>query len=171
MELLPLLLFICGCICLYWAFKMGNPSGKSSPETLTILQGVAKVKKEVSQGQKSLREVQSQLGDHELRLYRVENVQEELRGEIASLRKELARQGKNPPPQPEPVLTHQGIAQRVDQRIEQRIDHKVELRMDQKLNSHGSLMDEQYPSMANMDLNTGQPLPEKYRKVLDLSQL
>lgn len=152
MDLLPLLLFICGCICLIWAFKMGNPTGKSSPETITILQGIAKVKKEVSQGQKSLREVQSQLGDHELRLYRMENVQEDLRGELANLKKEISQQiGSNSLPQPNPEMNHQRIVQMV--------------------NPQRSFTNEQSPSLDNMDLNAGQPLPEKYRKVLELSQL
>lgn len=82
MSLLPILLFILGLICLIWAMKMGNSSGKSSPEILTILQGLAGVKKEVSQVQKGLREVKAQLGDHELRLISNENVQADLRSEV-----------------------------------------------------------------------------------------
>ncbi|NMA68427.1 MAG: sigma-70 family RNA polymerase sigma factor [Desulfitobacterium sp.] len=157
MELLPLLLFICGCICLYWAFKMGNPSGKSSPETLTILQGVAKVKKEVSQGQKSLREVQSQLGDHELRLYRMENVQEDLRGELANLKKEsFLQMESDPSPQLTPSMNQRRDLQRMDF---QRITPQREF-----INEGSHYMEEE-------NLSTGQPLPEKYRKALELSQL
>ncbi|HHY27967.1 MAG TPA: sigma-70 family RNA polymerase sigma factor [Desulfitobacterium dehalogenans] len=82
MTLLPVLLFILGVLCLIWAVRMGNSSGKTSPEILTILQGLAGVKKEISKVQKGLREVETQLGDHELRLFRNENVQEDLRTEV-----------------------------------------------------------------------------------------
>ncbi|SHN49890.1 sigma-70 family RNA polymerase sigma factor [Desulfitobacterium chlororespirans] len=82
MTLLPVLLFILGVICLIWAMRMGNSSGRTSPEILTILQGVAGVKKEISKVQKGLREIETQLGDHELRLFRNENVQADLRTEV-----------------------------------------------------------------------------------------
>ena len=59
MTLLPVLLFILGVLCLIWAMRMGNTSGKTSPEILTILQGLAGVKKEISKVQKGLREVET----------------------------------------------------------------------------------------------------------------
>ena len=82
MTLLPILLFILGVIILIWAMKMGNSSAKSSQETLTILQGLAGLKKEISKVQRGLREVESQLGDHELRLIRNESVQADLCSEV-----------------------------------------------------------------------------------------
>lgn len=82
MTLLPVLLFILGVLCLLWAMKMGNSTTKLSQEILTILQGLAGVKKEISNVQKGLREVKAQIGDHELRLIRNENVQADLRSEV-----------------------------------------------------------------------------------------
>lgn len=57
MTLLPILLFVLGVICLIWAMRMGNSSGKSSPEILTILQGLAGVKKKSAK----LKEVSAKL--------------------------------------------------------------------------------------------------------------
>lgn len=81
-TLLPIILFVLGVIILIWAMRMGNSSPKSSQETLTILQGLAGLKKEVNKLQRGIREVESQLGDHELRLIRNENVQADLRSEV-----------------------------------------------------------------------------------------
>ncbi|AGA68083.1 RNA polymerase sigma factor, sigma-70 family [Desulfitobacterium dichloroeliminans LMG P-21439] len=98
MTLLPILLFVLGVICLIWAMRMGNSSGKSSPEILTILQGLAGVKKEISQAQRSLREVESQLGDHELRLMRNENVQADLRTEVNAQKINISNLAAQPSP-------------------------------------------------------------------------
>lgn len=163
MDLLPLLLFIFGCISFVWAFKIGNTSGKSSPETLTILQGLAGVKKEVSQGQKSLREVQTQLGDHELRLYRIENVQEDLRGELEELKKTAHYQAVNNSsfqPQVDSTSYPQSYMNSISYSPTQ---PQPQPQPQPQLTDPRSFFDKP-------DLNPGQPLPEKYRKVLELSQ-
>jgi len=64
---------------------MGD-SSKSNQEILTILQGLAGMKKEISKLQKDMREVERQLGDHELRIMRNEHVQDELRSEVKDQR-------------------------------------------------------------------------------------
>ncbi len=108
MTLLPVLLFILGVLCLVWAMRMGNTSGKTSPEILTILQGLAGVKKEISKVQKGLREVETQLGDHELRLFRNENVQADLRTEVNAQKiniNQLTSSAVNTFAQPQPYLS------------------------------------------------------------------
>lgn len=81
MSLLPIVLFSLGVVFLFLAFRMGN-SNATSPEILATLKGLAGVKRELSQLQKGLREAEAQMGDHELRLMRNENVQVELRSAI-----------------------------------------------------------------------------------------
>lgn len=110
MTLLPVLLFILGVLCLIWAMRMGNTSGKTSPEILTILQGLAGVKKEISKVQKGLREVETQLGDHELRLFRNENVQADLRTEVNAQKiniNQLTSSAVNTFAQPQPQMKPQ----------------------------------------------------------------
>lgn len=81
MSLLPIVLFVLGVVFLIGALRMGN-SNTTSPEIIAILKGLAGVKRELSQVQKGLREVEAEMGDHELRLLRNENVQAELRSEL-----------------------------------------------------------------------------------------
>ncbi len=81
MSLLPIVLFALGVVFLILAFRMGN-SNATSPEIIATLKGLAGVKRELSQLQKGLREAEAQMGDHELRLLRDENVQAELRSAI-----------------------------------------------------------------------------------------
>lgn len=81
MSLLPIVLFALGVVFLILAFRMGN-SNATSPEILATLKGLAGVKRELSQLQKGLREAEAQMGDHELRLIRNENVQAELRSSL-----------------------------------------------------------------------------------------
>lgn len=82
MSLLPILLFVLGVIFLIWALKMGNSSNTTSPEIIAALKGIAGVKRELSQLQKGIRELEAQMGDHELRLFRNENVQAEIRSSM-----------------------------------------------------------------------------------------
>lgn len=112
MTLLPVLLFILGVLCLIWAMRMGNSSGRTSPEILTILQGLAGVKKEISKVQKGLREVETQLGDHELRLFRNENVQADLRTEVNAQKTSITQLTSSAvntfaQPQPQPQMKPQ----------------------------------------------------------------
>lgn len=81
MSLLPIVLFVLGVIFLSWALRMGN-SSTTSPEIIAALKGIAGVKRELSQVQKGIREVEAQMGDHELRLLRNENVQAEILSEL-----------------------------------------------------------------------------------------
>jgi len=81
MSFLPIVLFALGVVFLIWALRMGN-SNTTSPEIIAALKGLAGVKRELSQVQKGLREAEAQMGDHELRLFRNENVQAEIRSAL-----------------------------------------------------------------------------------------
>ncbi|AFL99077.1 RNA polymerase sigma factor, sigma-70 family [Desulfitobacterium dehalogenans ATCC 51507] len=184
MTLLPVLLFISGVLCLIWAVRMGNSSGKTSPEILTILQGLAGVKKEISKVQKGLREVETQLGDHELRLFRNENVQEDLRTEVntqkvsinrlTTLAKDAFAQAEPQPqmnPQPyfsaNPLNSAQGVNpyHRLYDNSNAPTDSPLEtLAQTTKFPQYS-------PSFLSVEEESPSPmLPEKYQWVLELDQ-
>jgi hypothetical protein len=97
MNLLPIVLFALGVIFLIWALKTENTLKATSPEMLATLKGLAAVKRELSQVQKALREAHSQMGDHELRLLRNENVQAEIRSTLQAQSSSMSHNIYHPP--------------------------------------------------------------------------
>lgn len=95
MSLLPIVLFALGVVFLIWALRMGN-SNTTSPEIIAALKGLAGVKRELSQVQKGLREAEAEMGDHELRLLRNENVQAEIRSALQTQAQSYSDNSNNP---------------------------------------------------------------------------
>lgn len=145
MSLLPIVLFVLGVGFLIWALRMGN-SNITSPEIIAILKGLAGVKRELSQVQKGLREAEAEMGDHELRLLRNENVQAEIRSELQ------AQNAK----EDNPSLQSRNYSQ---------MSAKAQPQSSPQSTFHA-------PSMTNITLGNQQKtqvLPEKYRWVLELN--
>lgn len=145
MSLLPIVLFVLGVIFLIGALRMGN-SNTTSPEIIAILKGLAGVKRELSQVQKGLREAEAEMGDHELRLLRNENVQAEIRSEMKAQNSNVDDSN------------HQG-------RNYSQIPTKAQPQLSSQSTFHA-------PSITSIPLGNHQKtqvLPEKYRWVLELT--
>lgn len=175
MTLLPILLFILGVLCLIWAMRMGNSTTKSSQEILTILQGLAGVKKEISQVHKGLREVKAQIGDHELRLIRNENVQADLRSEVNVQKININQLTSSPmnifaQPQPQPHLQSQHQPHSQTQTSSPYSSHFTHSNAIVDPPQHKNLQANTY-SFNERQLQEESPiqsLPEKYQWVLEL---